>query len=87
MAFHGVGNAKDWVRRARELGCTVEQWRRSGELKIVPPGGGTILLINCRRKSAPVHLVRFVRRLERGLPAGTHGSGGRGARRMVRSRR
>jgi hypothetical protein len=51
----------------RSLGGTVERVRRTGESRLIHPSGARSTLYGCRRKDAPVKLVSFVNRFQKGL--------------------
>lgn len=60
-------NAREALRRARALGCTVETVRRTGEVRITPPGGGKVVTtaVPTRRKDASRVLVQLIKKLEK----------------------
>jgi hypothetical protein len=64
--MRGNPNLREALDLARRLGCAVEPMRRSGEVRIVPPGSGLPVVVNARRKDSPRVLVVALRRLERG---------------------
>ena len=60
-------NMREALALARELGCSVEIARGTGEVLVRHPSRPTeVLRVNARRKDAPRNLTSFLRRLEGG---------------------
>ena len=56
-------NLKPALCAALQIGCTVSDKRRTGELVIVHPAQRKPCRVNGRRKDAPLHLVCWLRQL------------------------
>lgn len=55
---------KDALSEAKELGCTVEPIKRTGEVAVISPNKGEKRLrLNNRRKDAPDVLITLIKRL------------------------
>ena len=60
-------NSRDAIARLRELGCTIEDVRRTGEVRIHPPDRAMKPITTAhhsRRKSAAQVVVQLVKKLE-----------------------
>lgn len=64
FSFSGM-NAREALRIARELSCTIYVPRRTGEIVVTHPLIPLRVRISCRRKDAPRSLTTYLQRLMR----------------------
>lgn len=62
----GGGDLRHELRRALDLGCTVEPVHKSGDYRVSHPAQSRSLTISGHRRDAPRSLTTYLNQVERG---------------------
>jgi hypothetical protein len=71
VALFGGMNLDKAIRAAADLGCDINNVRRTGEIRVAHRLMEATCRVNRRRSSAPRHLVVYLRRVHQAQSSGT----------------